>query len=64
MADRDANRTNTVHTIETQQFVADRAEFVLDDERRDEWEALNGQDGQDVTGLRSFMERPSPFHDG
>ena len=43
--------------------LADRREFVLDDEARAAWNEFNERPPRDVVGLRKLMDRPSPFID-
>jgi uncharacterized protein (DUF1778 family) len=50
-------------TVAAHRVLADRAEFVLDDEGRTAWEEINDRAPRDVDGLRELMERPSPFAD-
>jgi uncharacterized protein (DUF1778 family) len=50
-------------TVAAHRVLADRAEFVLDDEGRTAWEEINDRAPRDVAGLRELMERPSPFAD-
>lgn len=50
-------------TVAAHRVLADRTEFVLDDEGRTAWEEINGRAPRDVAGLRELMERPSPFVD-
>ncbi len=51
-------------TVAAHRVLADRTEFVLDDEGRTAWEEINDRAPRDVAGLRELMERPSPFVDG
>lgn len=50
-------------TLAAQRVLADRNEFVLDDEARAVWDEINGRPPRDVVGLRELMDRPSPFVD-
>ena len=50
-------------TVAAHRVLADRTEFVLDDERRTAWEEINDRAPRDLAGLRELMERPSPFVD-
>jgi uncharacterized protein (DUF1778 family) len=50
-------------TMAAHRVLADRTEFVLDDEGRDAWEEINSRAPRDVVGLSELMERPSPFVD-
>lgn len=50
-------------TIAAQRVLADRTEFALDADARAAWEAVNRRRARDLPGLRSLMERPSPFVD-
>jgi uncharacterized protein (DUF1778 family) len=47
--------------IAAQRVLADRREFVLDDEQRRAWEQINRRPARTVAGLRDLMARPSPF---
>ena len=51
-----SNLTTAAHRV-----LADRNEFVLDDEGRDAWDEINSRAPRDVVGLRELMDRPSPF---
>lgn len=42
-------------------ILADRDSFVLDDEARAAWEAINARPARDLPGLRRLMGRSSPF---
>ncbi len=48
-------------TTAARQVLADRNEFVLDPQMQQAWEALNDRPARDLPGLRSLMNRPSPF---
>lgn len=50
-------------TIAAQRVLADRAEFVLDDQALVAWESVNRRRARDLPGLRALMNRPSPFID-
>ena len=50
-------------TVAARRVLADRTEFVLDDEERAAWQAINERPPRDVAGLRALMKRPSPFVD-
>jgi len=50
-------------TMAARRVLADRSEFVLDDDERAAWEAANRRKARDLAGLRALMERPSPFVD-
>jgi len=50
-------------TMAAHRVLADRTEFVLDDEGRDAWEEINSRAPRDVVGLSELMGRPSPFVD-
>ena len=50
-------------TMAARRVLADRSEFVLDDDQRAAWEAANRRRARDLAGLRELMERPSPFVD-
>ncbi len=47
--------------LAAQRVLADRREFLLDDEGREAWERINRQPARTLVGLRKLMERPSPF---
>jgi uncharacterized protein (DUF1778 family) len=47
--------------IAAQRVLADRDRFELDAEAAAAWEAINDRPARDLPGLRSLMERPSPF---
>jgi uncharacterized protein (DUF1778 family) len=47
--------------LAAQRVLADRREFVLDDEGRLAWERINRESPRTLAGLRKLMERPSPF---
>ena len=51
-------------TVAAQRVLADRREFVLDDEARTAWDEINARPPRDVVGLRELMDRSSPFIDG
>ena len=50
-------------TAAAQRVLADRIEFVVDDESREAWEAVNQRRARDLPGLRALMKRRSPFVD-
>lgn len=50
-------------TVAAQRVLADRTEFVLDEEARTAWDAVNNRAARAVDGLRELMDRPSPFID-
>ena len=50
-------------TAAAQRVLADRIEFVVDDESREAWEAVNQRRARDLPGLRALMKRQSPFVD-
>ena len=50
-------------TLAARRVLADRAEFLLNDEARAAWDEINNRPPRDVAGLRELMERPSPFVD-
>ncbi|MCP3939642.1 MAG: DUF1778 domain-containing protein [Actinomycetia bacterium] len=50
-------------TIAARRVLADRTEFALDDDGRDVWNEINERAPRDITGLRSLIDRPSPFVD-
>ncbi len=43
------------------QVLADRNQFVLDDDALAAWEALNDRPARELPGLAALMNRPSPF---
>jgi uncharacterized protein (DUF1778 family) len=50
------------HTTEAaRKVLADRDEFVLDEEQQRAWDAINDRPARDLPGLRALFERPSPF---
>ena len=49
--------------VAARRVLADRTEFVLDDEALERWEVLNARPVRDLPGLRELMARPSPFAD-
>ena len=60
----DSDLTDFVVTnlrIAAQRVLADRSEFVLDDEQRHAWEQINRRPARTLSGLRDLMARPSPF---
>jgi uncharacterized protein (DUF1778 family) len=50
-------------TVAARRVLADRTEFALDVESLAIWEAVNERPPRDLAGLRSLMNRPSPFAD-
>ena len=50
-------------TAAARRVLADRTAFVLDDQQRVAWEAINDRNPRDIAGLRSCMDRPAPFVD-
>jgi uncharacterized protein (DUF1778 family) len=59
----DSDLTDFVVTnlrIAAQRVLADRHEFVLDDDQRDAWEQINRRSARTLSGLRDLMARPSP----
>ncbi|MFT7649944.1 MAG: hypothetical protein ACI8Y4_004709 [Candidatus Poriferisodalaceae bacterium] len=50
-------------TVAARRVLADRTEFELDVESLAIWEAVNERPPRDLAGLRSLMNRPSPFAD-
>ncbi len=50
-------------TAAARRVLADRTEFVLDDEARGAWEAVNRRRARDLPGLRALMARETPFVD-
>ncbi len=49
--------------VAAQRVLADRHEFVLDDEAREMWERINRQPARPLASLRDLLARPSPFAD-
>lgn len=47
--------------VAARRVLADRAEFVLDDEMRAAWDDVNARRARDLPGVRRLLERPSPF---
>lgn len=47
----------------SRRVLADRTEFVFDDEAREAWDKINRRRARSLTGLRELMARPSPFSD-
>lgn len=51
-------------TVAARRILADRTEFVLDSDATEAWESINRRKARDLPGIRTLMERPSPFVDG
>jgi uncharacterized protein (DUF1778 family) len=51
-------------TVAARRVLANRAEFVLDEQSQAAWEAVNRRRARDLPGLRALMARESPFIDG
>jgi len=51
-------------TVAAQRVLADRSQFVLDEDAQAAWEAVNRRRARDLLGLRALMSRPSPFVEG
>jgi uncharacterized protein (DUF1778 family) len=49
--------------VAAQRVLADRTVFELDGAAFRSWDAANRRPARDLAGLRSLMERPSPFVD-
>lgn len=47
--------------LAAQRVMADRENFVLPERAATEWEAINARPARELPGLRTLMERPSPF---
>ena len=47
--------------LAAQRVLADREQFVLDDDGQQEWELINGRPARSLPGLARLLERPSPF---
>lgn len=50
-------------TIAARRVLADRTSFTLDGDAARTWDAINERPARDLPGLRSLMDRPSPFVD-
>ncbi len=50
-------------TVAARRVLADRTEFTLDDDGRAAWDEINERAPRDIEGLRTLMDRPSPFAD-
>ncbi len=50
-------------TVAARRVLADRSEFVLDQDSQQAWEKINRRRARDLTGLRELIQRPSPFVD-
>lgn len=50
-------------TVAARRVLADRTEFRLHPDAAAAWDAVNRRRGRELTGLRTLMERPSPFTD-
>ena len=48
-------------TDAARQVLADRAHFALSPQAAAEWERINRRSGKELAGLRTLMQRPSPF---
>ena len=48
-------------TVAARRVLADRAEFALDANSAERWDAVNRRRARDLPGLRRLMERPAPF---
>lgn len=49
--------------VAAQRVLADRTSFQLDADAKQAWEAINRRRARDLAGLRTLMQRPSPFAD-
>ncbi len=49
--------------IAAQRILADRTEFLLDEQQWEAWQELLDRPARDLPGLRRLMERPSPWAD-
>ena len=47
--------------LAAQRVLADREQFVLDDDGQQEWELINSRPARSLPGLARLLERPSPF---
>lgn len=50
--------------VASHRVLADRTEFVLDSADREAWETINQRPARSLAGLRSLLDRPSPFAEG
>lgn len=50
-------------TVAAQRVLADRAEFTLDEDAAEAWDAINRRRARELPGLRRLMQRPTPFSD-
>ena len=41
--------------------LADRTHFLLDEQQLAEWDRINNEPPREIEGLRSLIDRPSPF---
>lgn len=48
-------------TVAARRVLADRTEFALDPQSAQAWDAVNRRRARELPGLRTLMERPSPF---
>lgn len=48
---------------EARRALADRTQFVLDEEAWRAWEQINERPARELAGLRELIGRPSPFID-
>ena len=46
----------------SRRVLADRVEFVLDEDQAREWERINETPARELPGLLGLMSRNSPFH--
>ncbi len=47
--------------LAAQRVLADREQFVLDADGKQEWERINNRPARSLPGLAHLLERPSPF---
>ena len=47
--------------LAAQRVLADREQFVLDDDGQREWQRINSRPARSLPGLVRLLERPSPF---
>jgi uncharacterized protein (DUF1778 family) len=48
-------------SLAAKRVLADRSEFILDDEGRKRWDELNSEPARSLTTLKKLMARKSPF---
>ena len=50
-------------TLAARRVLADRTRFALEGKALQRWEEINSRPARELPGLRSLIERPSPFAD-